>query len=949
MSSVTNSLNKVFFRQSATPEHTIASQEAGVVYYATVVDGGLLIDDSGDGSLLPGPFATLVPYMDGDRVAFVLRNRRPLILSVEGGFGASDEYAGLASIGEQNSEGVSTVQQLQEEANQRFEDAKDAFDEFVPSVNGEITALRDRAEQVAQEMLAEKDRVNAELGPVKGDLAVLKTETLPALRSDLTASEGKVATLQNTTIPNLQTALSNVEGAAQSADKRSTVSTAAPSATTGFPQNAVWQRINASGAVIGSWRLSGSSWVQMPLDPVVIPNLSAGIITSGVINTNRLNAQEIAAASGQFLSLSAGQITSGTINTDRLNAQEVAGAVGSFLSLNTGQITWDNAAGNNAFIQNLVGDSAFLERLYANQIVVAPTDFAPGPGGYESAYTLGSGASIGTTSKDPTGKYIRIAPASSASISARSIYGPLLPVRPGEKISFEAYANYDGTNPRTNWSTAMYWYEQDGVTAASGGELTFITTEAASGGTTGWSRGVVEVPEGAAFARARFFSAYDTESTGYRGFRNLNVKKQVGSVLIEDGAIVADKLASKLALVTRLIAGPEDGYHTEMNQTGIKFRSKLKGVTDPVEILKINTPGTDSDGIVFGLADPSDLDSLNASINVAGAGSFSDVTSANTVAADNLVVAGRTLDEILWDLPAGVVAQGSLSLPGGRTVTSGRVTFGRISFDAVQGRSYLVTALGPTVKVTDTGTTAAIAIDGDITRRYDYLPPGNNRANAQRVYHHTAADAAVEVEYTLGVSKGSMTINDRYRSLDLVVQDLGPTPEDSATVAGDTGDAPPAPVKKAYTKTYNSSWLRTYKADGSMNTSYNGKAAQGNYGAGELRGVIGFPSMTGDLSGADITKVEAYLYMAHWWFNSGGTATIAMSTHASAPGTLSVGLSGGVATVKTSKPGGAWVTLPSSVWAGLKSGSWRGLALIGTGQAAYGYATSAKLRITYKK
>ena len=188
--------------------------------------------------------------------------------------------------------------------------------------------------------------VTATVEGAVSELETLNDTTLPALNTQiaeaqtaLTATDNKVNTLQNTTIPNLQTALSNVEGVAQSADKRSTVSTAAPSATTGFPQNAAWQRINASGAVIGSWRLSGSSWVQMPLDPVVIPNLSAGIITSGVLNTNRLNASEVAAATGEFLSLSAGQITSGTLDTGRLNATSVAAAVANVIELNASRIT----------------------------------------------------------------------------------------------------------------------------------------------------------------------------------------------------------------------------------------------------------------------------------------------------------------------------------------------------------------------------------------------------------------------------------------------------------------------------------------------------------------------------------------------------------------------------------------------------------------------------------
>ena len=219
--------------------------------------------------------------------------------------------------------------------------------------------------------------VTATVEGAVSELETLNDTTLPALNTQiaeaqtaLTATDNKVNTLQNTTIPNLQTALSNVEGVAQSADKRSTVSTAAPSATTGFPQNAAWQRINASGAVIGSWRLSGSSWVQMPLDPVVIPNLSAGIITSGVLNTNRLNASEVAAASGQFLSLSAGQITSGTLDTGRLNATSVAAAVANVIELNASRITAGTLSADRIASNSIVGDKIVANAITARELAV---------------------------------------------------------------------------------------------------------------------------------------------------------------------------------------------------------------------------------------------------------------------------------------------------------------------------------------------------------------------------------------------------------------------------------------------------------------------------------------------------------------------------------------------------------------------------------------------------
>lgn len=219
--------------------------------------------------------------------------------------------------------------------------------------------------------------VTATVEGAVSELETLNDTTLPALNTQieeaqtaLTATDNKVNTLQNTTIPNLQTALSNVEGAAQSADKRSTVSTAEPSATTGFPQNAVWQQVNASGAVIGSWRLSGSSWVQMPLDPVVIPNLSAGIITSGVLNTNRLNASEVAAATGGFLSLSAEQITSGTLDTGRLNATSVAAAVANVIELNASRITAGTLSADRIASNSIVGDKIVANAITARELAV---------------------------------------------------------------------------------------------------------------------------------------------------------------------------------------------------------------------------------------------------------------------------------------------------------------------------------------------------------------------------------------------------------------------------------------------------------------------------------------------------------------------------------------------------------------------------------------------------
>lgn len=58
------------------------------------------------------------------------------------------------------------------------------WDQIGPGVTATVDAAQETAEKAAADLLIEKDRVDGELGPVKGDLAVLKTTTIPALQTD---------------------------------------------------------------------------------------------------------------------------------------------------------------------------------------------------------------------------------------------------------------------------------------------------------------------------------------------------------------------------------------------------------------------------------------------------------------------------------------------------------------------------------------------------------------------------------------------------------------------------------------------------------------------------------------------------------------------------------------------------------------------------------------------
>ena len=303
------------------------------------------------------------------------------------------------------------------------------------------------------------------------------------------------------------------------------------------------------GSTIKTW--NGEAWKVEALDH---ESLAVGAVTANTIRANAITSAKIAsdaiearhiqtgtiqAGDGIIGSLDAGVISAGTLDADRIGAKTIT-----------------------------------AEKL----LIGRPRDLAPGPGGYEDLYDLGSAAMFLGSSNDPTGRYIGISPDVSGA-SNRMVFGPMTPVREGEIISWESYATYGGTNPATNWSTYLYWYDVNGD--ALDPERTVITTESASGGSTGWSRATVEVPEGAEWARARFYSVYDEAATGNRGFRNFDIRVQTSGTLIEDGAITTDKIAANAVEATNIAANAITSDKIEANAiTGDKIRANaIDGMT----------------------------------------------------------------------------------------------------------------------------------------------------------------------------------------------------------------------------------------------------------------------------------------------------------------------------------------------------------------------------------
>ena len=246
-------------------------------------------------------------------------------------------------------------------------------------------------------------------------------------------------------------------------------------------------------------------------------------------------------------------IEDGAVTAPKITAsEELSAKVAQFLSVETGKITWDNAAGNNAFIGNLVSDQAFLGSIYTNRVVVDPQNYAPGPGGYEGVWELrGDGATIINNPVDPSGRALSL----NGTEGVSAARGPMLPVTPGSRVSVEATFSYNGAPPEATTLTRFRWYD------ATGKPLSPAFTTAAAGTAAGMASisGAVEVPAGARFGQISFEQNSYT-SGGPRVVRNLNVRPQVGATLIENGAITTEKIFADAVDADKIKTGALDAF-----------------------------------------------------------------------------------------------------------------------------------------------------------------------------------------------------------------------------------------------------------------------------------------------------------------------------------------------------------------------------------------------------
>jgi hypothetical protein len=169
-------------------------------------------------------------------------------------------------------------------------------------------------------------------------------------------------------------------------------------------------------------------------------------------------------------------------------------------------------------------------------------------------------------------------------------------------------------------------------------------------------------------------------------------------------------------------------------------------------------------------------------------------------------------------------------------------------------------------------------------------------------------------------------------------EDLGPnTVQNLVYSDGSGGAVAPAPTNQVLE--VKAAWTKSLRGDGTFRGD-TADAYQGYYPDGvngNQQAFIGFPDVTGTLSGATLSKVSVYLYAEHWYYADGGTGVIGVHGYSSEPTSPNSSLHRPdlVRVSGWARGQDKWVDLPSTQYADILSGAVRGV-MVGPGPTTSG-------------
>lgn len=349
-----------------------------------------------------------------------------------------------------------------------------------------------------------------------------------------------------------------------------------------------------------------------------------------------------------------------------------------------------------------------------------------------------------------------------------------------------------------------------------------------------------------------------------------------------------------------------------------------------------------------------------------------DSVAAPRGAFDALTVGGNSLDDLLWGLPRGVRAWGTLSE---NSKTDASNTFVR--------RAELQTTLEPDrlyrVKVNarylyNTGSQTTYVTDvvhysfdatpilpnnlgSGVTQGFSgrhYLPTGTYyTAPALEFMVDTSGQNGDRVFWTMYSYRTHNTATPVYivagstNPIAMSIEDVGPSMPSTLkrwNDGGGGGSQDPAPIVTRRTATWDHG--------GFGGDTRGGNVYQGSYSSYGNRygGWLFSSAMRSALSGSTIEKFEVYLENTHWYYGAGGTARIVPNDGAYKGVNF-----GNTAVLSANWPryAGRWVTLPAAWYPHIASGTYRGVSTYATSSSLTYYGqfrgAATRFRATYRK
>lgn len=698
-------------------------------------------------------------------------------------------------------------------------------------------------------------------------------------------------------------------------------------------------------------------------------------------------------------------LVDGTVTANKVNAQSVAGAVGQFIQLNVSQLNATTAAMSQAVIDKLWADVVTSRKITTGMLAVADlTDFAPSYRDSPTDWTMDGGMECLTTGiAGAYDGYRFTSRATTGNSPAQRAMGPKIAVLPGDELYAEGVL-YRAASTSDPMYLRYYFYNKDGGYVTSGGTkldgtaqdnllpnnaLHQIKATVPSTGvmyaqvvvtilnSTGTDLGIYNV-RGMRRSGGKLIvdGSITTDQLGAQSVTAGKIKAlditagQIAANAIEAdkikaGAVTAAKLEAQLVLATKIVAGTPSGIHAEMDTNGFK----VYGVNDAgtYETVRLGVAGTDD---LFAISDENGVPTIQGSPD----GSFSVLS---LEAADSIYYKGVELKDYVDTRPRGMAAWGQVPVGSNMSVGSGNeVGLFELAWDGGDTPSrmyefvlneFLVNCssagtVGLRLHLSTDGTPPTIS-DPIIQYNYDRISdPGYSGLGLSRIIGSNNGNymRVLVGLYWTGAAGSNATVYSGNNYLYSRIMDLGETidPTAVATTGGGTpfsGSTVSSPTTAKVTKTveYGYTSVKSYLPSGSQYNYNTSKAYQGPSpaGYGNLQAQYGFnQNFQSLLSGATINGIWVYLYYEHWYYNAGGTAMIRLHNNLQAPAT-NVGMtSNGVNSGSWPKGAGRWVALPSSLWAGFASGTYKGFGIVGDGTYnTYGYANNARIRIKYTK